>query len=78
MICYITYVLYREEIAAQLGLSDASSFVVVRVDLTMPEFEVGSSMKLSFADKVQLARSRLHTVTRLELKKIFTLSRVSL
>jgi len=42
----------REEIAAQLGLKDASSFVVVRVDCTMPEFEVGSSMKLSFADKV--------------------------
>ena len=43
----------REEIAAQLGLDDASSFVVVRVDCTMPEFEVGSSMRLSFADKVQ-------------------------
>lgn len=42
----------REEIAAQLGLADASSFVVVRVDCKMPEFEVGSSMKLSFADKV--------------------------
>ena len=35
-----------------MGLSDASCFVVVRVDCTMPEFEVGSSMKLSFADKV--------------------------
>ena len=35
-----------------MGLSDASSFVVVRVDCTMPEFEVGSSMKLSFANKI--------------------------
>ena len=42
----------RGEIAAQLGLDDALSFVVVRVDCTMPEFEVGSSMRLSFADKV--------------------------
>ena len=35
-----------------MGLDDASSFVVIRVDCKMPEFEVGSSMKLSFADKV--------------------------
>ena len=46
----------RGEIAAQLGLDDALSFVVVRVDCTMPEFEVGSSMRLSFADKVQDSR----------------------
>ena len=51
-----------------MGLSDASSFVVVRVDCTMPEFEVGSSMKLSFADKVAEKRKAKEAASAVPVK----------
>ena len=51
-----------------MGLSDGSSFVVVRVDCTMPEFEMGSSMKLSFADKVAEKRKAKEAASAVPVK----------
>ncbi len=42
----------RAEIAEHLGLKSGDEFDVYRVNCSMPDFAVGSSAKLSFADKV--------------------------